>query len=145
MDTLPDSLGAHASDLAFTITTDAGVVIPAQIDIVHPTVDPISKKVVVELRVNATDTMLPVGSSVTVVARVPHNDLLVVPASAVIARYGKNIVFTVTPDNIVHERDVQIGAHTELTVAITDGIHDGDRVVTDGYRYLRDGDTVTTE
>lgn len=67
---------------------------------------------------------------------------LTVPRQALVLRDGFNFVFVVGPENKVAQTKVEIGVAQGNTLQISAGLHEGDRIVTQGAAFLNDGDTV---
>lgn len=62
---------------------------------------------------------------------------IVVPSTAVIRDGIKNFVFVAIPDNKYARRNVELGETHESTVEITQGLQDGEQVVSTGAELLR--------
>lgn len=141
---LPDTFLTDTEDIQVHVTDSEGVHIPARVKKIYPTVDATTKKRILELSIDGAKAHVMPGSSVTVSVEKRGASTVVVPASSVVHRYGIEYVYVVE-QGVVHMRVVTVGAHTEQEVAIRKGVSDGETVITDGVRYLRDGDSVTIE
>ncbi len=71
------------------------------------------------------------------------DDVLAVPASAIVEQAGASYVFVVQSDQTVKRVGIRTGRTFDGTVEITSGVSPGDRVVTRGTAGLQDGDRVT--
>ncbi len=67
-----------------------------------------------------------------------HN-VIVAPSAAVQRGSVGTFVYLVNADNTVSVRKISVGATQGTTIAVTDGLQPGDRVVIDGSDRLRDG------
>ncbi len=74
------------------------------------------------------------------IAGKPYQNAIVLPRAAL---YGRDKVFTITADNTLEERTVEIVADGRDTVTIASGISAGERVVTSPLRGAGDGDEVS--
>jgi RND family efflux transporter MFP subunit len=70
------------------------------------------------------------------------NQVLMVPAAAVVQRDGHSYVFKVNADNTVQRIRVVSGTSNQGFVEITQGLRAGDAVVNSGAGFLGDGDRV---
>jgi membrane fusion protein, heavy metal efflux system len=66
-----------------------------------------------------------------------NRNAIVVPATAVIRDGITTYVFVQTGENKYQRRDVQLGATHDTTVEITQGLNEGDRVISTGAELLR--------
>ena len=65
---------------------------------------------------------------------------VLVPVAAVAKQdTGEPVVWVLGPDKMVHGRKVQLGAPTGDLIAINDGLQPGDRIVTGGATFMREG------
>lgn len=67
-----------------------------------------------------------------------------IPYAALLGDGGQSFVFVVN-GGIAHRRDVRVGANDGKTVAILDGVRDGDMVVTAGGTAVEDGMKLRTQ
>jgi multidrug efflux system membrane fusion protein len=70
-------------------------------------------------------------------------DAITVPSSAIQRGAPGTFVYLIKPDNTVTVRPVTLGPAQGETVAVTEGLQLGDKVVTDGADKLKDGASVT--
>ncbi len=68
---------------------------------------------------------------------------LAIPGAAVQRGEPGTFVYVVRDDDTVHVQPIKLGPADGLNVAVLDGLHEGDRVVTDGADRLREGAKVT--
>ena len=73
-------------------------------------------------------------------------EFYVVPAVAVAEDHHGRFVYVVaksgSEDSVARRRDVQVGELTRLGLEVTDGLSDGERIVTAGVSRITDGQTV---
>jgi multidrug efflux pump subunit AcrA (membrane-fusion protein) len=72
-------------------------------------------------------------------------DALTVPVEAVLTKGDSKSVFVLGSDNVVHARTVTVGASTDISAQILNGLAAGDAVVTTGASALSDGQRVRTK
>ncbi len=142
---VPDSQASsfHVGDTAIVLVDDAGGhTYQALITRINPTVDPISRKVTIEVSIPNSIHVLKVGSYAHAIFAMPHGASIAVPRTALRAEYGASYVFVID-GSAVRRRMVAIGAESTDLVEILSGLKIGEMVVTAGGDYLRDGDPVT--
>jgi HlyD family secretion protein len=67
---------------------------------------------------------------------------LSVPQSAVLLRDGFSYVFTITANNKVRQKKIQVGRRSGLRIEVTQGLDENAAIVASGVGFLADGDTV---
>jgi RND family efflux transporter MFP subunit len=114
---------------------------------VSPALDPNSTTVEVWVQAKNPKQTLKPGSSVRlsmVSEAVP--DALVVPDSALLTGAdGATTVMVIAADQHAHQQAVKLGIRQDDMVQITDGLKEGQRVVTDGAYGLPDNAKVSVE
>ena len=68
---------------------------------------------------------------------------LLVPQKATYTVLDRTFVFVVGPDDVVHARATTVGESLPHQTVVTSGLREGERVLIDGLRRVRDGDPVT--
>jgi multidrug efflux pump subunit AcrA (membrane-fusion protein) len=123
-----------------TVTLDSlpGQTFAAQISKITPTADPVTKKRSVELSLPRAEK-LALGLFARVSFALPEIEGIVIPASALVSRYGQNFVFVAEEGRAV-QRQVVLGTRTSQLVAIESGLAAGEVVITKGNSWLRAGD-----
>ncbi len=71
----------------------------------------------------------------------PH--VLMIPQAATYRVLDKMYVFVVADDNIVRTREIVVGAEVPHLYVIESGLEEGEHVLIEGLRRVRDGDTIT--
>ncbi len=75
----------------------------------------------------------------------PLKDALIIPQKATFEVLDKSFVFAVDPDGIVHQREVHIAHQLPHVYVVDKGIVDGDVILLEGLRKVREGDHVDIE
>jgi HlyD family secretion protein len=106
----------------------------ATVSLVSPAVDPGSTTIEVWFEVAKPDPALRPGMTVPVTATAKTNkDALVIPVSAVFKNAdGTEYVLLAGSDEHAHQQTVKTGIRNSDSVQITDGIKEGDSVITSG-------------
>jgi multidrug efflux pump subunit AcrA (membrane-fusion protein) len=121
-----------------------GAIFPATVSEINPVVDPASRTVKIDLRLNRADSRVLVGMSASVRIIVEQkNNIIVAPRAAVIQNTGEGAyVFVVKKDETVERRAVTLGMEGEDSFEIKAGLNVGDKVVTAGNNLISDGSSV---
>lgn len=110
---------------------------------VSPSLDPETRTFEVLVHTEGNDPGLQDGGFVAVwIAEQALEDALVVPLEALRFRNDQSFVFVVNNDSKVSERRVELGQQSGAYRAVTDGLEEGEQVVTDGRAALYDGQRV---
>ena len=130
------------------ITLDAwpGEVFSGQVTEISPTVDPSSRTMEVRITVDNAGSRLKSGmfAKVRIITEQKSN-IVKIPASAMVSRFGENYVFMAKPDPanpaefIVQKRIVVPGITIDGVMEIQQGINPGEDVVVRGQGLLDDG------
>ena len=134
-----------------TVTFDAypGVIFGAKVFEVSPVLDTSSRTMGVKLRLDPPDSRVKVGmyGRVKLVTESVKN-AIILPASAIVTRDGKDYVFTIAKQNADKEaaavtlKPVTKGITVDNNVEITKGLETGEEVVIKGQTLLNDGSKV---
>lgn len=127
-----------------TVGSDAvpGLKAVGSVIAISPSLNTTSRLAVLRIALPA-DSGFRVGMFATATIRLGRRAALAVPSDAVTNREGRTIVFVVGADNVVHARPVVTGDPMGGWTPVTEGVKVGDRVVTDGVGFLKEGDLVT--
>jgi RND family efflux transporter MFP subunit len=112
---------------------------------ISASVDSTTRGVPVRVRAPATKRPLRIGETVfgqIVVGT--HPKAIAVPANALVPDGEGFKVFVVDSANVAHEQAVTVGARTDSTAEITEGLKGGERIVTYGAYGVEDSVKVTT-
>ncbi|QQO11106.1 efflux RND transporter periplasmic adaptor subunit [Breznakiella homolactica] len=118
-------------------------VFAAEIDEVSPVLDPASRTLRIRLRfLQRDDRIIPGMFSTVHIVTNTRSGVPLIPRESVISTYGSWIVFTVDENNIAHRREIQLGLENEDFIEVTEGLEDGELVVSAGQNFLSDNETV---
>lgn len=116
---------------------------PGQVDRIGVKADPQTNTFEVEVLVNNADLVLKAGLTATVNIVVDEiRDAIMIPQGCVLFRENRKEVFVVTDAGKAVVREVQLGQTEGSSVRILDGVAPGEKLVTTGSQYLKDGDNV---
>ena len=68
---------------------------------------------------------------------------LLIPQIATYTVLDKTFVFVVGSDNLVRAREIEIGEESPHQYVVASGLHEGERILIEGLRRVRDGDAIT--
>lgn len=105
---------------------------PGKLATVLPTVDPTTRAATARVTVDNADGALLPDAWVTVTFTVEAGPRLAVPDTAVLWTGPRRVVFVDTGDGRLAPREVQTGVRADGYTEIVSGLHDGERVVTEG-------------
>ena len=118
--------------------------ITGQISLIDPAVNPITKKIRIEITVNKQDTNLIIGSFVDV--SIPEYDSIkmdktsfFIPLQAIIIAPAGNYVF-IAKNNQAKKVLVETGEIQGKQIQIISGLKQGDKLIIEGAKLLNDGD-----
>jgi multidrug efflux pump subunit AcrA (membrane-fusion protein) len=130
---LPVMLGAYPGD---TLT--------GTISLVYPQIDPVTRSVKFDLKVQTNGKKLLPGMMATL--RLPvssnKNAITVHPNSILTSPDNSNFVFVADSDSVVHKRMVSIGISDEKRTEITTGLDEKESIVVMGQEMLKDNQKV---
>ena len=101
----------------------------------------------VSIRVRAPSTRRPLRIGETLFGQIvvaTHPRAIAVPVAALVPDGEGFKVFVVDAESIAHEQTVTVGARSDSTAEITEGLKGGERVVTYGAYGVEDSVKVTT-
>lgn len=108
--------------------------IAGKVIVVSPAVNPNTTTVEVWVEAPNPEGKLKPGGTVRVSIKAETlQDVTLVSSSAILnSDEGGQIVMVVTPDNVAHERKVNVGVRQGINVEIVSGVNEGEKVVTVG-------------
>ncbi len=110
---------------------------------VAPVLDPATRTAQIEVEIENPQFRLKPGMYATVSFLVEHKEnVLVVPANAVVEVSGAKGVFLAAENNTAKFHPVSLGMTETAQVEITKGLEEGTRVITTGAAALREGDRI---
>jgi len=105
--------------------------------------DPNTNTFEVEILVVNSDLVFKAGLTATVSITIDEiEDAIMIPQSCILFRKNRQEVFLVMNGNRVVVREVKLGRNAGSSVRIVKGLSPGDKLVTTGGQYLKDGDSV---
>jgi RND family efflux transporter MFP subunit len=114
-----------------------------RVDKIGVKADPRTNTFEIEILVDNPDLLLKAGLTATVSITVDEiRDAIMIPQDSVLFRDSRKEVFVMTDDDRAAVREVALGRVDGSSVRILNGLGPGDRLVTTGAAYLKDGDRV---
>jgi len=114
-----------------------------RVDKIGVKADPRTNTFEIEILVDNPDLLLKAGLTATVSITVDEiRDAIMIPQDSVLFRDSRKEVFVMTDEDRAAVREVTLGRVDGSSVRILDGLGPGDRLVTTGAAYLKDGDRV---
>lgn len=126
------------------VTTDIipGAVFPGDVKLINPRIDVQTGTVKVTVEVDDETLRLKPGMFVEVrIVIGMKEDVLVIPRKAILYKQNKTYVF-VTERGQATQREVSLGLTEEDHVEVTDGLTEGEAIVTVGVESLKDGQRI---
>jgi membrane fusion protein (multidrug efflux system) len=124
------------------VVTSSGDELTGRIDLVSPIVDPDSGTIKVTVEVIEYPASTRPGDFVEVsIVTDRHEGSLLVPRVAVVSERGQQSVYVASGD-AAQQRTVEVGFQDDESAEILTGLDDGEMVVVQGQRALRDGQPV---
>lgn len=102
----------------------------AKLDFIYPTVDPQTRAVKVRFQVENKNEELKPGMYVNLELKVPLGKRLVVPKDAVLLTGERAVMFINHGGGKIEWRDVKLGVRSGNLVEVTEGIREGDQIIT---------------
>lgn len=143
---LPESIGRALKPggrFEVTLQLDPSLRVAGSVREIAPQADPTTRTVRVRITLNKPPENFRLGTTVNaaIISRAPSG--IVLPASAVLERDGKTMVWIVDPSaKTVSTLDVKVAARDGSSVEVLDGLTPGTRVVTAGVHSLSPGQAV---
>ncbi|HEY2722349.1 MAG TPA: efflux RND transporter periplasmic adaptor subunit [Chitinophagaceae bacterium] len=137
---------APKKDSSFTLQFSGDVIYPetGKISLIDRAVDPQTGTIRTRLIFPNPQNNLKVGMNVNV--RVKNNAgdsaLLLIPYEAVTEQMGEFFVFTVNDSSHAIQRKLVLGALINDKVVVMQGLHEGDKIITEGFQKVKDSSRV---
>lgn len=132
--------------LKVSLTSDIypGEVFPATIEIVYPTIDPMSHTFTVKLRIPNKNNLLRPGMYASSIMNMGNDEAVMIPYQSVLRLIGSNERYVFLNDNNVAKRVfVTLGdRNDEFVEIIGDDLQVGDELITTGQAKLVDGSKI---
>ncbi|MHC2066536.1 efflux RND transporter periplasmic adaptor subunit [Bremerella sp. T1] len=85
------------------------------------------------------------GQTGTILIHRTLKGVLVIPQRATFEILAKRYAFVVDEDNVVRQRDITIQSEQDDIFVIKEGLQEGDKIILEGIRQVRDGDKIEFE
>lgn len=85
------------------------------------------------------------GQTGTILIHTTLKNVLVIPQRATFEILDKRYAFVVDEDGVVHQRDITVGSVQDDIFVIESGLKEGDKLIFEGLRQVRDGDKIEYE
>lgn len=85
------------------------------------------------------------GQTGTILIHRVLKNVLVIPQRATYEILAKRYAYVIDKDNVVHQRDITIESAQDDIFVLKDGLKEGEKIILEGIRQVRDGDKVEYE
>lgn len=110
---------------------------------VSPVLDPVSRTLEVHIVFDDPGQLIKAGMFAEVKLIVENKDDIVkIPAAALVKRFSEYFVFVINEDNTVSHRDVVTGIRIDNKLEIVEGLAAGEKIVVKGQTLLEEGSSV---
>lgn len=89
------------------------------------------------------DGILRHGKTGSILMTVPLKDALLIPQKATFEVLNKKYVFVIDDQNIVHQKEVTVGAELQHLFVIENGLSVNDKILLEGLRKVKNGDHIS--
>ncbi|MDB2606376.1 efflux RND transporter periplasmic adaptor subunit [Zobellia sp.] len=89
------------------------------------------------------DGILRHGETGKITMKIPLEDALLIPQKATFDVLEKKFVFVVDKDNVVRQREIEIGEELPHLFVVEKGLSTDDKVLLEGIRLVKDGDHIS--
>lgn len=91
------------------------------------------------------DKLLRHGETGNILMPVPLKNALIIPQKATFEILDKRYVFVVDENDVVQSRQISIGQELQHLYVVTEGLEDKDRVLIEGLRKVKNGQTISSK
>ncbi|GGD94112.1 acriflavin resistance protein [Aureimonas endophytica] len=135
--------GHEPPAVTVALLADPSVTTTGRIRQIAPSVDPKTGTVRVKVGLESVPAAMTLGATVSGTGTLPSRPVFVLPPAALTAEKGEAAVWLFDPASAtVAARPVRVAAYRTDAVILDEGLQAGDRVVTEGTKLLRPGQTV---
>tara|TARA_B100001250_G_scaffold342896_1_gene311354 strand:- start:83 stop:1150 length:1068 start_codon:yes stop_codon:yes gene_type:complete len=85
------------------------------------------------------------GETGNVLMRVPLKDVLLIPQKATFEVLDKRYVFVIDEHHTIHSREIEVAAEMPHIYAIKSGLKEGDKILLEGLRLVRENEEIEYE
>jgi len=126
------------------LQSDPSVAVDGTVREISPTADPVTATYAVKVALADAPDAMRLGAAVTGSVEVKGDVVAIIPTSALLQTGDQPAVWVVAPEEkTVHRRLVKVTRFDTESVTISDGLKDGDLVVTAGINWLAEGEKVS--
>lgn len=120
----------HVGQIANVLLDSSSASFSAKLDFISPTVEPQTRTAKVRFQISNKNGELKPGMYVNVELKIPLGSRLVVPRDAILLTGERAVVFIYHGNGKIEWRDVKLGARAGNLVEVTEGIREGDQIIT---------------
>ena len=131
----------HQGDMANLIFPDLGDTLRRKLTYVARAVDPVSRSFQVEVQLGSTKNLHPNMSCKMQIANYENKSALVVPVS-VIQKTANGDMLYIVDGNVAKSVIVKTGQNSNGWVEVLEGLNPGDKVITEGFQEVDNGEPV---
>ena len=91
------------------------------------------------------DSVLRHGETGNILMTIPLEHALLIPQKSTFEVLDKRYVFVIDQDNIVRQREIEVGAELSQLFVVKVGLTDNDKILLEGIRLVKDGQEVKYE
>lgn len=125
------------------LQSDPKIAVEGKVREISPTADPVTATYTVKVALNDPPDAMRLGAAVTGSVDIKGDSVAIVPSSALLQTGSEPCVWVVAPDQkVVHRRPVKVMRFDTENVTISEGLKEGDLVVTAGVNWLAEGQKV---
>lgn len=88
------------------------------------------------------DGILRHGETGSILMTVPHQDVIIIPQKATFEILDKTYVFIVDKENVVHQREITIGAELPHLFIVENGLSENDTILLEGIRMVKNQEKI---
>tara|TARA_R110002049_G_scaffold326_1_gene1754 strand:+ start:1333 stop:2424 length:1092 start_codon:yes stop_codon:yes gene_type:complete len=88
------------------------------------------------------DRILRHGETGSVLMTVPYKDVVIIPQKATFEILDKTYVFVVDKNNVVHQREISIGAELPHLFIVDKGLSENENILLEGIRMVKDQEKI---
>jgi membrane fusion protein (multidrug efflux system) len=131
----------HQGDMANLVFPDMGDTIKRKLSYVARAVDPVSRSFQVEVQIGSNKNLHPNMSCKMQIANYENKTALVVPVQVIQKTAGGDMVYVVD-GKVAKSVIIKTGRNSNGMVEVLEGLAAGDKVITEGYQEVDNGEAV---
>ena len=91
------------------------------------------------------DGILRHGETGNILMKIPFKQAIIIPQKSTFEILDKRYVFVVDKDNVLHQKEITVGAELPQLFLIKDGLDINDKILLDGIRMVKDNEKIKYE